>query len=841
MDLQTHRNAAASRSIAKRAGLGLAVAAAAVVAIFGATSTLVGAVTTDNSTVHGNEFRKSIRIDGGAYNLAATPSTPATGGAFGPGDAEGTVTFDMQPEGADPLPLKRGESVAVEVSLPLGVSPTDVPGADTGTAFDRAWSSQQTDGIWSVRSTVTATATGPVALPGGSFGVTTQFDGIRSDEQLTVSARTITSERLTSTHPEASTVLPAAWNAQAGVYGLAMSGPSPTSVSIAFASHDGQEDEVLHLRTGESLVTSVQLPAGVHPGELPARTDAHGISTEWASAPAETGATVTATQTATEPVSTYRATTLEFPVSVDYATWVSGFTVTAGATLPERFVSAHPSDELHVAGRVTGASGHLVGAGAGHSIAVTQGDPTAFGWGKNDYGQAGTGSNRPVDTSVTPVKSAEGLRFEKISVGADHTLALTPEGEAYAWGLDAHSQTGIDMLSYSYRTPRPVRVDNNERYAQVAAGTHHSLALTADGRVKGWGWGMHGALGARVDSNTHYGRPSGIGQPANLRFVSVEAGSQSTFAIDTDGRVWAQGTNAEGRLGLGNNVSKKNTFTEVKMPGDAKIVQIVANSSTENQQTLALTDTGQVIAWGLNQGGEAGTGIDGSTPRVVWEPRLIQLPEGVRFQSLAAGDGVSLGLSTDGQVYSWGTKTLGYSSPAQTAIPTLVPLPGDAGGYVDIAAGDAHAFALDAGGTLYGWGWESGGRLGTTGNGFQVTPKPIGLPQGAAAQEAAADTGDAAGTEGTEPTDTPEAIAGEGPANDLDLDLDLDIDLGEQPADGHPGDESPAGTQHIGENTERVADAMRGTTDGAERAAGRGVKAGSVPREARARLTLPAR
>ena len=46
----------------------------------------------------------------------------------------------------------------------------------------------------------------------------------------------------------------------------------------------------------------------------------------------------------------------------------------------------------------------------------------------------------------------------------------------------------------------PIRVDSISNVAQVAVGDDHSIALTRDFKVYGWGHAEHGAIGMRLSN-----------------------------------------------------------------------------------------------------------------------------------------------------------------------------------------------------------------------------------------------------------------------------------------------------------------------------------------------------
>ncbi|PNH03357.1 putative E3 ubiquitin-protein ligase [Tetrabaena socialis] len=71
-----------------------------------------------------------------------------------------------------------------------------------------------------------------------------------------------------------------------------------------------------------------------------------------------------------------------------------------------------------------------------------------------------------------------------------------PAGEVWAWGMAGEGQLGIGEPSQAKQTePRLVKALSGAGVVALAAGDHHSMALTAAGEVYTWGRGDHGALG----------------------------------------------------------------------------------------------------------------------------------------------------------------------------------------------------------------------------------------------------------------------------------------------------------------------------------------------------------
>src|SRR5262249_7426564 len=124
------------------------------------------------------------------------------------------------------------------------------------------------------------------------------------------------------------------------------------------------------------------------------------------------------------------------------------------------------------------------------------------------------------------------------------------------------------------------------------------------------------------------------------------------------------------------------------------------------RHTVTVRPDGVVWTWGTNDVGQLG---DGTTVPTRPSPTVVSGITGI--QAIAAGDGHTLALTTDGHVWSWGrngsgqlgdTTTQGHRLPAAASI----------SGVVALAAGDQHSVALKTDGTVWTWGDNGSGQLG---------------------------------------------------------------------------------------------------------------------------------
>ena len=269
--------------------------------------------------------------------------------------------------------------------------------------------------------------------------------------------------------------------------------------------------------------------------------------------------------------------------------------------------SPAPSHTAAECGRLTNIK--AIAAGYDHSLALDK-DGNVYAWGRNEYGQLGTGSSlgpegcggvysypnyqtgqteyaRYSPCSTTPVKVPGLSNIVQIVAGYEFSVALKADGTVYAWGSNDYGQLGredngpqdcpyslyyVDCNGTPYYftnsdcSPTPIPVTGLPRIVQVATGMYseHVLALDVSGHVWAWGYNDDGELGRGFTSDYEYiparvvgpggtGLLDGVAQPdpAHPYFERIAANEYSSYAVLTDGTVVAWGYNSYGELGIG--------------------------------------------------------------------------------------------------------------------------------------------------------------------------------------------------------------------------------------------------------------------------------------------------
>ncbi|WP_020620455.1 Ig-like domain repeat protein, partial [Paenibacillus daejeonensis] len=186
---------------------------------------------------------------------------------------------------------------------------------------------------------------------------------------------------------------------------------------------------------------------------------------------------------------------------------------------------------------------------------------------------------------------------------------------------------------------------------------------------------------------------------AGLAFTSVSSQADTSVALDTEGEIYAWGSNWNGQFGNGTSAGSAEpqrievlehglpvTFREVK---------------TGRSHSLALDTDGQIWSTGDNGYGQLGKGhFDAS---LSWS-KLVITDEGaeVSFSTIAAGWGSSYAIDDNGELWGWGLR-ISSTMPQRTAIPTKLGLT-DGGSPVQfqsIANNNEQAIGIDSSNHLW--------------------------------------------------------------------------------------------------------------------------------------------
>lgn len=327
-----------------------------------------------------------------------------------------------------------------------------------------------------------------------------------------------------------------------------------------------------------------------------------------------------------------------------------------------------------------------VAAGDRHALAVTAAGKV-YAWGDNDRGQLGDGTTtaRP-----TPVEVANLSNVLSVVAGREHSLAILSDLTVWAWGSNADGQLGdgtkVDRLVAKQvmdqtkpAQPRPVSA------ILLAAAAGHSVALTSDGRVVGWGRNDDCQLGRDPGSTPFHPAPcsthlspfevyvgSGASRPS-VAGRTVAALNHATLIVTQDHQVMGLG-------GLSDPVNQAGLCQSELAVGPAvlgSVLSPIAEVSGGGDTAMLTTAQGHVVSLGVNLAGQTGLGATSSIecPREIVAPAVTGVTQAAAGyeHTLLLAKGV---LAVAPIAIAFGDKEVGSTSAASEAtVDNLGPAP----------------------------------------------------------------------------------------------------------------------------------------------------------------------
>jgi alpha-tubulin suppressor-like RCC1 family protein len=278
----------------------------------------------------------------------------------------------------------------------------------------------------------------------------------------------------------------------------------------------------------------------------------------------------------------------------------------------------------------------------------------------------------------------------------------------WGWGYNVLGALGLgNTISRS----SPVQVGSLTNWKQVSVGYQQSsFAIKTDGSLWAWGDNQNAQLGH--NNFTSYSSPVQVGTLTNWKQVS--SGFYSCAAIKTDGTLWAWGDNV-GDLGLGDTIIR-NSPVQVGTLTNWKRVSFGYYSSA------AIKTDGTLWVWGDNVYGELGLGNTTS----VSSP--VQVGSLTNWKQVGLGINHVVAIKTDGTLWAWGRNDFGqlglgnfnsYSSPVQVGSLTSWKQVSSKNWFYSSAA-------IKTDGTLWTWGNNTYGQLGFPTIILAITPVQVG-------------------------------------------------------------------------------------------------------------------
>jgi alpha-tubulin suppressor-like RCC1 family protein len=319
-------------------------------------------------------------------------------------------------------------------------------------------------------------------------------------------------------------------------------------------------------------------------------------------------------------------------------------------------------------------------------------------WGSNQ--NARTGQNTTVGNTLIPTRTLRTNNVVILSAGGEHGFVkILNETHLRSWGSNLNFRTGQSTSTGNTLVPSLSTITIN--HTDVSSGfPQTSFILGNDLRSVG-------LLGTT--------QRNAVAFIADGGWIQVSSGIEHILALKSDGTIWSAGLNSSGQLGLG-NFEDTNTLTQIGTDND----WVYVNTGSTSFHSFAIKSNGTLWSWGLNDRGQLGRTTTTSTQRLV----PTQVGTDTNWTKLAAGNRHSLGLKSNGTLWSWGWNDSGrIGRDGNSAVPTQV----GTDSWTDISAGFEHSIGIKANGTLYTWGRNQFGQLGLNDTTNRLVPTQVGI------------------------------------------------------------------------------------------------------------------
>ena len=308
------------------------------------------------------------------------------------------------------------------------------------------------------------------------------------------------------------------------------------------------------------------------------------------------------------------------------------------------------------------------------------------------------------------------ISFNNISIGSGVGLTITPppNPQYYLWAFGTPGRSlGVgDTIARS----SPVQVGSLGTWQTIrATGVSQSFAIKTDGTLWAWGSNSYGSLG--LGDATNISSPVQVGALTNWATVDGATGFPFAGGIKTDGTLWTWGYNAysAGQLGLGNT-------TNYSSPKQVGALTNWLKISASSYGFMAVKTDGTLWGWGHNSYGRLGLGD--TTAR----NSPVQVGAGTTWSTVTAKAYYGAAIKTDGTLWTWGygaSGVLGLGTTTNRSSPVQVGSLTNWSVVHILSNGTMLAVKTD--GTLWGWGSSSSGQLGLgAAPVYYSSPKQIG-------------------------------------------------------------------------------------------------------------------
>ncbi|KAH3673705.1 hypothetical protein WICMUC_003521 [Wickerhamomyces mucosus] len=252
------------------------------------------------------------------------------------------------------------------------------------------------------------------------------------------------------------------------------------------------------------------------------------------------------------------------------------------------------------------------------AVLLENGD--VYAWGTFRCNEGILGFKHDTLIQKTPLKIDQFQNIVQLASGKDHILGLDVKGVVYAWGNGQQFQLGRKILERNrLRTLEP-REFGLVDVKYISSGEFHCFAITKDGKVLSWGLNQFGQCG--ISSDLEDGSivtvPTEVTSLSDKNIKSIAAGEHHTLALSEDGSIYSFGRYDMFEIGIAKDDLPEDTFKDAhgkprSVPVPTKLLKLpkIRSIAVGSHHSLAVSEDGIAYSWGFGETYAVGLGPAG--------------------------------------------------------------------------------------------------------------------------------------------------------------------------------------------------------------------------------------
>ena len=359
-----------------------------------------------------------------------------------------------------------------------------------------------------------------------------------------------------------------------------------------------------------------------------------------------------------------------------------------------------------------------------------------FTWGSGIAGSHGSGFGFGIVNRTPPYSVLSNLFWVNMGLGSNHGLAITVDGDVYAWGNNSYGQLGTGNIT-AYDSPVQILAlpggikamypgttymcNDCNKHGLICGGDEFSLLIGEDRQVYGMGRNSN-VRGGALGDGTYVDKSSPVSVWYGMQIGEIACGESSSYGIEWEplpenpvlpswarprgalqpaAFVWATGQNSFGQLGDGTTTSINSPVEVIKEVGGQQLAANKISAGNTHACAAAIDNNGgQLFCWGRNTYGQLG---DNS---ITHKSAAVSVAGGVYWKDFSCGQDHTCALrASDGTAWCWGRGTSGQLGTGAFNVSSSSPVSVLGGmSFVSIGASDNATCGVLEDGSVYCWG-----------------------------------------------------------------------------------------------------------------------------------------